>query len=314
MIEGNKGSISMYVASSKLVPNCAVGLCFDMKIEGCAMHRIINTYSCDCKPKGTEEAVLCYSLYLAVKQALVGTPNAVIKSKSSNVVCGHHDGMFFINWTVKGTVTNIRKSLNMAVSVLKPAKLNSTYGELVKNMKGVKRDTFGYVADVAAKSIKSKLTVGVVGNTKMTKEQLLDVLDVVNDKFDVETISGSKNAPSGHVDCQCHENSTEVKVKGWESTVLADYIESKIKGSQVCICDNYLLVPLKESVYSNKTGNLKEQASAFLQTKYTKAGTLLEVEWAYNAMSNGKVCASDAKSGIKNMSMATLKSAITKHL
>lgn len=301
----------MFVAPTKLVPNCVVGLCFEMKIEGCAVHRVLcGTGMCECKPKGTEEALICYSIYMSVQTALVGTPKSVVNSKCENVVCGAHDGMFFINWTVKGTVTNIRKSLNIALAAIKPAKLNSTYVELSKNIKGVKRDTFGYAADLAAKSLKSKLYIGVVGNTKMDKDQLADVLDVIIKKYDIESVSAPKNKPEDYTECNCHENSTEIKIKGWESAVLADYLEFKIKGLQVSICDNYILVPVKESIFDNKKSSLKQQSGPFLQTKYMKGKELLKTEWAYSAMSNGKLNCVDAKSGMKSMTMANLKAAI----
>lgn len=332
MIESKKGGLTIFVDPTKLVGDVAVGICFPLNCNGCAFNRLSGNSSCSgqcnpagdskeskdpvsCYPAGSEEAALGFSLGLAVRQTLCGDPLAVAKSKVGSVECVAHNGMLGINWKVKGTGSAIRKSIGLAIKAMEPAKVFPAYIRCVKFLSGSpSKESFAFVADAAAKSIKANLVVGVVGNTKVDQATLDGMLDVVSKKHNPSMPKGTKTKPSGHVACN-HSEHTEVKVSGWHSAVLSDYIRSKVKGLEPSLCDNHLLLPLKSSQWDTLAAKLKKGVKDFSQAKYAKVGDDLPAVFGYLSLSNGQLCAGDVKSAINNkLSASNIEAAILKAL
>lgn len=315
MIESKKGGLTIFVNPTKLVGDVAVGLCFPLACNGCAFHRLCGQSGCasNCFPVGAEEAALGYALAANVRQALCGDPLAVAKSKVGSVECVAHNGMLGINWKVKGTGSAIRKSIGLAIKALEPAKVFPAYSRCVKQLGGsASKEAFNYVSDIAAKAVKSDLTVGIVGNTKIDKDALAAILEVVSKKHDPSMPKGAKSKPTVHTPCD-HSNFAEVKTNGYASAVVADYMRSKIKGLNPVLCDKYLLLPMKDSQWQTLANKLKKGVKDFVQAKYSKVGSDLPAVFGYLTMSSGQLCASDVKAA-GSLSTANIESAITKIL
>lgn len=308
----------MFIASTKLVGNVAVSMCFPINVNGCALAKMgAGGQDCGsaCFPAGTEEAAICYSLYLMVNQVLCGDPLAISKSKVSSVTCCGHNGSFSINWNVKGTVSAIRKSVGLALRVLNPAKMWPVYSRVVRESGGVpKKESFAYVASEAASAVKSSLVVGVVGNVNADKDKLDGMLEVLKKKHQVSAVDGSKSKPSDHTAC-AHDNHTEVKTTGWASAVLSDYLRFKVRGLNPTLCDKYLLLPMKQSSYDTLAKKVKDGVKAYVAAKYTRLGDNLGVVFGYMTMSSGMLCACDVKTMINaKVNSSAVESAITKSL
>jgi len=317
MIESKKGGLSIFLESTKLVGDVSVGLCFELACNGCAFNRLCGVADCasQCFPSGAEEAAMGYALASAVRQVLCGDPLAVSKTKVGSVECVAHNGHLGLNWKVKGTGSAIRKSLGMALKVLDPAKMFPAYSRCIKQLGGSPdKESFNYVADAAAKAIKSDLTIGILGNTKLDKDGLADMLEILSKKHNVSSTKGSKSKPTGHSVCD-HSGVTEVKISGWSSAVLADYIRSKVKGLDPILCDKHLLLPIKDSQWKTLAAKLKKGVKDFAQAKYTKVGDNLPAVFGYLTMASGQLCASDVKSAVNNkLSASSIESAILKGL
>lgn len=317
MIEGKKGGLTLYVAPTKLVGDVAVSICFSANVNGCALAKLNGTCGCgsDCFPNGSEEAVVCHSLFLAVRQVLCGDPLAVSKTKVGNVQSGSHNGQFFINWKVKGTVSAVRKSIGIAFKVLNPAKMYATYSRCIRELGSTpKRETFAYVADQLKSAVKSNLTVGVVGNIKCDKDKLNDMLEVISKKHGVSDVDGSKTKPSNHTPCD-HSNHTELKVSGWSSAVVADYINFKVKGLSVNLCDKFLLLPIKSNQWDALAKKIKSGVKDYVKAKYARVADDLPEVFGYLCLSSCSLCACDVKSMINSrLSANTAEAAILKHL
>lgn len=317
MIESKKGGLSIFLESTKLVGDVSVGLCFELACNGCAFNRLCGVSDCasQCFPLGAEEAALGYALASAVRQVLCGDPLAVSKTKVGSVECVAHNGHLGLNWKVKGTGSAIRKSLGMALKVLDPAKMFPAYSRYIKQLGGSPdKDSFNYVADAAAKAIKSDLTIGILGNTKLDNDTINAMLEILSKKHNVSSTKGSKSKPAGHSACD-HSNLSEVKISGWSSAVLADYIRSKVKGLDPILCDKHLLLPIKDSQWKTLAAKLKKGVKDFAQAKYAKVGDNLPAVFGYLTMSSGQLCASDVKSAVNNkLSASSIESAILKGL
>ncbi len=317
MIETKKGGISLFLESTKLVGDVSVGICFPISCNGCAFNKLCGQAGCSsqCFPQGSEEAALAHALASAVRQVLCGDPLAVLKTKVGAVECVAHNGHLGLSWKVKGTGSAIRKSLGLAIKVLDPAKMFPAYSRCVKQLGGsVDKETFNYVADAAAKAIKSNLTVGIVGNAKLDKGKLDALLEIVAKKHGPSDTKGAKTKPSGHTDCD-HSSLTEIKVTGWSSAILADYIRSKVKGLDPILCDKYLILPIKPAQWTTLSAKLKKGVKDFAQAKYSKVGANLPAVFGYLTLSSGNLCSDDVRSAINNkLSTASIESAILKGL
>lgn len=318
MLEGKAGGLTVYIAPTKLVGNVAVSMCFPMHVNGCALAKMgAGGQDCGstCFPSGTEEAAVCYSLYLMINQVLCGDPLAISKSKVSSVTCCGHNGLFSINWNVKGTVSAVRKSVGLALRVLNPAKMYPVYCRVLREVGGVpKKESFAYVASEAASAVKSSLTVGVVGNINVDKDKLDGMLEVLKKKHSVAAVEGSKSKPTDHTDCE-HTNYAEVKTTGWASAAVSDYLRFKVRGLNPTLCDKYLLLPMKQSAYETLAKKAKDGVKAYVAAKYTKLGDNLGVVFGYMTLSSGMLCACDVKSMINaKLTASTVEGAINKAL
>ena len=317
MIEEKKGGLSVFIAPTKTVGDVVISMCFALDADGCTLSKLNgcgSECSSHCFPAGSEEACLAYSLYSTVKQVLAGNALAVYKTKVGDVKCGIHDGMFFINWKVKGTVSAARKSLGMALKCMAPSKMWPVYSRCIRMLKASpNKETFSYVADAATKNIKDSLHVGIVGNIKADKAKLKDLVDTVSKRLNVEGTSGSKTKPSGHTECD-HSHVTELKISGYSSLLISDYLQNKIKGLNPMVFNKKLILMIKPAQWETLTKKLKPGVKDFVATKYMKVSDLGEV-LGYYGLSSGVLCASDARSMLNGqLSASTLEGAINKYL
>ena len=318
MIEEKKSGLTVYAAPTKTVGDVVISLCFPLEANGCTLSKLINgssSCSSECFPSGSEEACIGFSLYLAVRQSLCGTPLAVSKSKVGSVGCGVHDGMFFINWKVKGTVSAARKSIGIALKNMNPGKLNSSYTRCIRVVGGKpSKETFSYVSDEATKGINKDLVIGIVGNIKIDKPKLKDLVETVHKRISAESAGGSKSKPSDHVECD-HSNFTELKISGWSSAVASDYIQFKIRGLVPAVYNKYLLLNIKNAQWDTMSKKIKKGVKDFVSAKYSKVSTDLAQVLSYLYLSSDMICASDARNILSgSINASSLESAINKYL
>jgi hypothetical protein len=318
MIEEKKSGLTVFIAPTKTVGDVVVSVCFPANVNGCALAKLNGGGgSCEsvCFPQGSEEACVCFCLYLTVRQTLCGDTLATSKTKVGDVLCGAHDGMFFINWKVKGTVSAARKSIGMAMKCLNPARMGPSYAKCVKYAGGKpSKENFAYVADELAKNINKDLTISIVGNIKADKDKLKDLVDKVSKKIDASGVSGSKSKPSEHTACD-HSNFTELKISGWSSVVISDYIQFKAKGLVPVLHNKYLLLPIKQQIWDTLAKKIKKGVKDFVAAKHTKVPVDAAELLAYKSLSSGALCASDARTLLNSGANASaVESAINKYL
>jgi len=310
MIEAKKGKVNLYVQHTKLAGDAAVCICFNMNINGCCLNRLVNGWSCDGYPSGSEEACVAYALYLNVNNLLCGDPVAMKASKVGSVKCGAHNSHFFISWKVKGTVSAVRKSLGIALKGLVPGKLYSAYSHCIRSIGGkVNRAAYNWAAQEILSAINSGVHCGVVGSVKVDKSKVDKMVDVVAKKLNPGKVATPKTKPSEHKSCD--HTGAEIKVSGWAAYVVKDYIMSKARGVVPLICNKSLIVPIKESSWNALSDKLKKQAADHVKARYAKVGPELGKVMAYLAIANGAVSCADVKALLRgNITAAQVTSAI----
>lgn len=346
MIESKKGPITIFTQDTKLVGDVAVGICFSAKCSSYYLAKL--AVGADCKTdaevalyENLEHTALCYSVYLAVKKDLCGDALTVSRTKVGDVVCVYHNGMFGLNWKVKGNVASARKSIGQALKKINPANYFSIYSIILRQLGCMPdREVFNYVADELISSIKKGVTVGIVGNIKVgtepevakkraaaakakgkpapttppTPKEVLDsVADVITNKLDMNAVDGKKTKPESRPtysnDCQ-----TEIKVSGWHSALLSDFIKFKISGANPLTSDNGIIMPMSESKWSTHANKIKSGISDFVD-RLIKTGDQLPTIFGYLKLSDGTLCASDVRSAISSgMQKSSMSSAIQKSL
>jgi len=312
MHEGKNKNLNFFIEDSKLLTDAAVSVSFKAKVNCCVLNNLKGATCCCLKqgdtdkrawPSGSEEAVICFAMYLLVRDALCGNPLATVKSKVASVNCGANDNCFFITWKVKSKISSIRKSLGMALKVLNPSKIFTDYSRCVREIGGRPvREHFNYVANEIALSLKDSIDCGVVGRIDLRKienSHIDDLLKVLVNKIRVSDVTGNKQKPSGHSECS-HEEYTELKVDGWEADVVRDYINAKLRGVPVVICSKTVMVGLPQSKWNTAAAKLKRLIKDYVQLKHAKVGNDLAIVMGYAMIANADVCCSDVKSLIKN--------------
>lgn len=317
MLEAKKGGLSLFMERTPLASDVAVSICFEANANNCILNRLNGGLTCisNCYPKGAEEACVCYAMFLMVKGVLCGTPEASAKSKVSDVVCGHHDGQFSLSWKVKGTGSAVRKSLGLALKCLHPGKMFAIYSRLVKSLDmSPKRDTFDYVANELAESIRKDTCCGVIGNIKLKKEILDKMMEVLPKKHSPSAVSGKKTKPSEHKPCD-HSEWEEVKVSGWKMGIVKDFLSNKLMGVQLSPQDKGLLVVWPKKQFETAMDKMKKTAGDFVAAKYTKVGDELCNVMGYSLLANAVVCAHEVKALLKaSLTPAVLTAALTSAL
>jgi hypothetical protein len=317
MIEVKKNGIVLYAEPVAKIPECAVSLSFPAVLDGCAFSQLMTGRKVCSKgaanPQGTEEACMCYALFLAVKTALCGTPLAAFKNRVNRVVCGISGGQFFINWTTKGNASAVRKTLGIALKALNPARMNSAYSAQIAALCSPNKASFGYVADQIAKGIRSSLHVAIVGGIKIDKEKLDACMDTITSKLSAESPAAEKVKPTGHVECD-HENLLEVQASGWHAALLATYIMFKIPGATCRIHNKYVTMPIAPAKFPALAAKLHNGIEDYARNKIEKLGDVAGPVFAYSALADGRLGALDAMPAIKQFNAKSAAAALDKLL
>ncbi len=310
MIDGKKDNLTLFIDRTSLVGDVGVGISFKSKLSSCCLARLKGSCGCECFPDGSEEACLCFAIFLLIRTNLAGSPLATKRSKVGDVECGYNNGYFTISWNVKGTGSSVRKSLGIALKCLVPYKLYSAYSNCVRECKGsTNREYFNYAANEILQSLKDNIHCGVVGNIRLEKknsetkktEPALDIdamLKILHNKVVLESVSGTKTKPSNE-SCK-HEELTEIKSSGVSSYLLQSYISSKIKGANPTICGNYVMMPVKSSKWDTMRAKLKKDLKDYVKQKYHPVNDDLCCLLGYMMLSTGSVACPDIKSMIKS--------------
>lgn len=168
MFEVERKGVKFFIAPTKAGPNnVAVSICIPVRVSACALaHMKGMQHTCPATsfPVGTEEAAVCYAMYLKVKQALDGTTSSFTRSKVYSVECGAQGGMFYINWLTNGIIASVRKSIGVALKAMQPFRMSTIYNTLIRDMNSTPQpDTFMWAANAVHDGLMHKLQIGVVG-------------------------------------------------------------------------------------------------------------------------------------------------------
>jgi hypothetical protein len=316
MLEIKKSGLTLYAMGIPKIPECAVSISFPATLDGCAFSQLMTGRKICTKgganPPGTEEACMCYALFLTVKNALCGTALAAFKNRVNRVTCGMSGGQFFINWTTKGNASAVRKTLNVAIKALNPARMNSAYSAQIAALCSPNKASFGYVADQVARAIKSSLHIGIIGGIKIDREKLGEIQEAVENKFAAEAPDADKVKPSGHTPCD-HSSVLEIEATGWHAALLASYISFKIPGATCRIHDSYVTLPIDPKKYPALAAKLAGGIDNFITT-VKKLGDVAAPIFAYAAVANGQLGAHAAQAAIKQYNAASVASALKQML
>ena len=326
MLESKQGQLSLFVERTSLVGDAAVCISFSCKASACCILKLKNNCGCGCFPVHSEEACVCYALYLAVRQALCGDPLATSKSKVGDVHCGLNDGEFSISWRVKPTGSAVRKSLGIALKCLAPSKVFSAYSHCIKVANGKpNREHFSHAASVVNAGIKAGVSCGVIGNIRTHKIDptskkevqalvLTDMLSILRKKLPHDVVDGKKSENKEHTNCD-HSHHSEVKVAGVDAVVLKDYVQYKIKGITPSICGNTLLIPMKSSTWESASKRLKAASKDYVAAKYSKLKDQLGAILGYMMFAEGSAGVYSVHKIIKDrITAGDVEKMLSKHL
>jgi len=276
MIESKKNNLHLFVSSTNKVGNVVVSIGFETDCSSTALRSLKSGCSCTCQneekkcfPKGSECTSVCFALYKVIENKLAGSPLDVFKSKVGKVCCNFTQKVFYIFWDVQGTVSAVRKSLGMALSCLNPSKVYSIYQDCMRMLNhSSDRNVFNYVAEELCKSINSKLVCGVVGKIKADNDKLNGMLEVLSKKLYKFEVDGKKEKPTNNVECVGEK--CLIKCSGWESGILKDYLNFKLKGIAISTQSEGLCLNMKDARFDSIKSKLKDGVHDFMNAKFGK--------------------------------------------
>jgi hypothetical protein len=282
MTERNEGNVGLTIVTSKWAPAAAVTVSFPAPdLNWFVLQKLIPERPCGCSTLASysEYTALIYSMFDDVRDRLIGTPDAQLKSKVASITCGFNNGEFIISYVCQNSITGIRKSLGILISRLSPQKQYPRYQKYIKLLGGTpKRDEFMH----CAKRIASKLSVSafVVAKLNTTKEKELAMLSIIagkvpnTDGIDAGTKPASEDAPRGATDFP------EIKTTGSSSFFVLDFLDSinilaLATGKSVIVFNKQWKAPKKDAI------------DRYVATRFGKLGDKLLPVILYSASSRG---------------------------
>jgi len=273
MLSVNSKKISGKLLTTKIVNDVVVSLCIKSKLDACSLNTLLNQNDCKCMAKGYEKSAVMFAVYLSILDKLSGNPLAVKNSKVARVDMGYNNGVVIISWKMKGVLSHVRKSLGIAMSAIKPASLYSIYANSVSMLGGKpNRAVFNYSAAEVISDMKH-LDVMIVGNVKATEVKLKDLLTTVEKKLALGDASKPQTKSSNDNKCENDSNESSnvvMKLSGWESFLLTDYINTKLKGVKVLTSDDKTTIHMDQNKYKKMKPKLKSGVADFITKKYGK--------------------------------------------
>lgn len=135
---------------------------------------------CDTLAAKSEYTALAYCVFDAVRDKLIGSPDAQMKSKATCVSVGYCHGNLIISYICQSSLTAIRKSLGLALSKMDVGKMYPRYQKYMRLLGGKpNRDEFDYC--VAMMNIEPNIVICAKPN--ITKDKLKAIQDVVEKKL-----------------------------------------------------------------------------------------------------------------------------------
>jgi hypothetical protein len=273
MVSEKLKNIELTIGQCKKLPDIAVILGIHFDVCHAALFKLDESFSFDNMKgnkvyTGSEKAALSYALYLAVRDKMVGSPLEIARSRVSRIEFDAQEGKFMLSWNTQGSVSMLRKTIGLALSVMNPHKLYSKYAVNCKNLGcSADRDVFNHVANEMVADIKKGIKIAVVGRIKVDSAKIKELLQKVEKKLPkLSTEKGTK--PSQH-DKFVHSFPV-IKASGITSAAVEDYIRSQSMGT--ASIGNEIIVYNKS--FTTKRAALKkvDRIKTYVRQKYEKLG------------------------------------------
>lgn len=310
-MERKEGGVSLTIVTSKWAPAAAVTVSIPAPdVNWFVLQKLLPERPCGCATlaPGSEYTALVYAMYDDIRDRLVGTPDAQMKSKVASITCGFHDGEFVISYVCQSSITAIRKSLGILVSRLAPQKQYPRYQKYIKLLGGKpNRDEFMNCASrIASRRSVCAVVVAKINTDKGKEDAMVEV--IANKLADVDGIDSGKK-PASEATPRGSTTFPELDTSGYDSFFVLDYLDSI----------NVLALGSGSSVivFNKKwSGAKKDSIDRYVTTRFGKLGDKLLPVILYSACSRGLLrCGSlheIARSKMKPSDIARIiKSALT---
>ena len=231
--------------------------------------------------EGYHEGALAYSLFLLIREKLIGSAVDGSRSRVDHVVCAAHGNDFVISWNTQGTGTMLRKVTGIALGALLPNSLYSRYSYCIKLLGGkADRAEFDYLAGKMIDAIDSSVHIVAVGKIN-TNTDLKALLATAFGKFSKsKKVSGK--APEKHPPHS--EAPAALKCDtGASAIIVADYISHTVPMVQVC--GKHINIFAGNWGSKHQSLKDKERIAKYCKVKFDKLGAEAGPRLAYTANS-----------------------------
>lgn len=235
--------------------------------------------ACDSLAPMSEYTALVYSVFDAVRDKLIGSPDAQMKSKTTCVSVGYCHGNFIISLVCQPSITGVRKSLGLALSKMDPSKLYPRYQKYMRLLGGKpNRDEFEHCVGM----LEINPNVLFCGKMKITKDKLKAIQTVVEKKLPAGSKVGKGSKPESFSRTMGVTEYPTASADGTSSMFVLDFLDSinvpaLFDGKSVVIYSKNKLPITSDKIdrYTSSTfGKLKDKTNQVVIFSATARGIL----------------------------------------
>ncbi len=243
-MEVSKKNLTVLVMPTKKTSDILVTISFPFEVS----KEYLKQLMCNCfahpaeLKENVENTALAFALFETIRDKITGSVLEMSKTKVSNISCYTTGSNFSIKWNCQGSITNFRKTCNIAVSCLNPIKLYAKYTENIKVLtsKGAKKEEFNYCVRKMVESLKD-IKIVAVGKININQEKLQDVFDTVFSK-----VPSAEVPPSKGTSIEKHPKHEQkypvIKCNDISAPILADYLKLNAAGISIEVTSQGIVI------------------------------------------------------------------------
>lgn len=320
-VEAKKGAIVLKVYHEPKLRVLGVVLSFKAPGCWCCLAKIKQEFVNECCNPACHASAVCYGMFEKVRGKLSGDVLAIKSSSVSSLKCNMHSGYFSISWKTNGNLSSLRKTVAMALSVMKPMSVYQSYEKYIGQGSKANKPAFLwcvkqiqdgmksiYVTAVGKCALKSKSKPNASNNLQL-------VVNMIATKVSKPMSVKGEKKPEIHTKCD-HTAYGHANALGWDGYLIARYIDDKLKGIHVHVTEQGVLVKTDKKRWDTYSPKLKADSKINpYVSRLGKLKHLLSAYLAFDAIEQGNLCAHAVARILKDKPTSnTIKSLIKKAL
>jgi hypothetical protein len=268
------------VVDKKLPASVSISIGFPVTGGNWFVYKKLNrSVPCGCPSlaNGSEITSAAFAIYDNVREKLIGTPAAQIKSGVSSVKCNYRNDEFSIHLICPANGTAVKRAVTTTVKAITPHKLYAKYAANIVILNG--KPTRAEFITVSNELVKNMmLNIFIVGKlSNVTIEKIDDLAKISNDKLNLVELEPSGERPKSESMERTTTNFPTVTAKSYHALIVVDFI-STATNLNTAIADTEVII-----YNEHKIPKISDKAIEKYSSWYEKQGVTVKPMLLYTA-------------------------------